>query len=94
MSLDASLATVAGCRKVCATSSRGRGMGGSKTWVGVLFCHESFEAGTPVSNGNNRTRCGIWPRDGHSPPGPVSGYLGFWPRVTIAVQFGHRDGGL
>ena len=60
----------------------------------MLFCHESFKAGTPVSEGNNRTRRGVWPRIRRSPPGLVLGRLGFWPRVTVAIQFGHRDGGL
>jgi len=50
--LRASLAAVVGCRKVCATSSRRRGSGGGKAWVGMLFCHERFETGTPVSDGN------------------------------------------
>jgi len=37
--LRASRAAVAGRQKACATSSRGRGSGGGKAWVGVLFCH-------------------------------------------------------
>ena len=52
VSLDASLAAVAGHWEACATSSRGRGSGGGKAGVGVLFCHESFETSTPVSDGN------------------------------------------
>ena len=51
-SLDASLAAIAGCQRVCATSSRGRGSGGGKAWVGMLFRHESLKTGTLVSNGN------------------------------------------
>jgi len=51
-SLDVSLAAVAGHQKVCATLSRGRGLGGGKTWVGVLFCHESLKTSTSVSDGN------------------------------------------
>jgi len=48
---DASLAAVAGRRGACATLG-GRRTGGGKAWVGVLFCQECFETGTPVSDGN------------------------------------------
>jgi len=51
-SLDASLAAVVGHQGACATSSRRRGSGGGKTWVGVLFRHEGLKTGTLVSNGN------------------------------------------
>ena len=51
-SRDASLAAIAGCREACTTSSRGRGSGGGKMWVGMLFCHKSFKTGTSVSDGN------------------------------------------
>ena len=39
-------------------------------------------------------RRGIWLHDGRSSPGSVSGRLGFWPRITVAIQFSHWDGGL
>jgi len=48
--LSVSLAAVAGRQKASTTSSRGSG--GGKMWVGVLFCHESFETSTAVSDGN------------------------------------------
>jgi len=43
---------VTGRREACATLSRRGGTGWGKAGVGVLFCHECFEAGTPISNGN------------------------------------------
>jgi len=92
--LSASWATVAGRRKACATSSRGGRTGRGKAWVGVLLCHECFEAGTPISDGNDGTRRGIRPRDGQSSLGPISGHLSFRLRVAVTVQFGHQDGGL
>jgi len=52
LTLGASWAAVAGHWKACTTSNRGRGSGGGEAWVGVLFCHESFKTGTPVSDGN------------------------------------------
>ena len=91
-SIDTTLATVAGRRRACATSGRGWGAGWSGAWIGMLFCHESFKAFPTMSDGNGRTRRGIWPRNGRSPLGPVSGQLGFWPRVPVTVQFGHREG--
>ena len=45
-------AAVAGRREACATLCRRWGSGGGKAWVGVLFRHESFKAGTSVSDGN------------------------------------------
>jgi len=92
--LRASWAAVAGHRKASATSSRGRGSGGCKAWIGVLFCHECFETSTLISDGNEGTRQGIRLRDGQSPPGLVSGCLSFRLRVAVAVQFSHQDGGL
>ena len=92
--LSASWAAVAGCRKASATSSRGGGTGGGKAWVGVLFCHECFKAGTSISDGNDGTRRGEGPRVGHSSLGPISGHLSFRLRVAVTVQFGHRDGSL
>jgi len=92
--LSASWAAVAGRRKACATSSRRGGTGRGNVWVGVLLCHECLKAGTPISDGHDGTRCGIWPRDGRSPLGPISGHLSFRLRVAVTVQFGHQDGGL
>jgi len=91
--LRASGAAVAGRRRACATSSRGRGSGGGEAWVGVLFCHECFETSTSISDGNEGTRCGIRPCDGQLSPGPISGRLSFRLRVAVTVQFGHQEGG-
>jgi len=51
--LRVSWAAVAGRRMACATSSRGRGTGGGKAWVCVLFRHECFKTSTPISEGND-----------------------------------------
>jgi len=93
-SKDAMLAAVAGSWEACATLGGGWGTGGGGAWVGMLFSHECFETFPAISEGNNRMRHGIWPRDVRSSLGPVSSRLGFWPRVPVAVQFSHRDWGL
>jgi len=49
---DASWAAVVGRQKACTTLGRRRGSREGKVWVGVLFCHEGFETGTLVSDGN------------------------------------------
>jgi len=92
--MSMSAAAVAGCRKASATSNWGGGMGGGETWVRMLFRHEGFETSTPVSDRNDGARRGIWPRNGQSPSGPVSGHLSFRLRVAITVEFSHREWGL
>jgi len=93
MSRDALSAAIVGSPGVCATSNWRRGVGRGRAGVSVLFCHEGLEPFTTRSNGNDRTRRGIWPCVGQSPPELILGHPGFQPGVAVTVQFGHREGG-
>ena len=65
--LRALWAAVVGRRRASATSSRGRGTGGGKTWFGVLFCHECFTV-LPVRYGGSHGALLV-----HVPYGTVTG---------------------
>jgi len=58
------------------------------------FLQEKLKAFTPIRSRNSWLQCGIWPHGRRLRPGSILGCHGVKPRVTITVQFSHRDRGL